>query len=159
MSQPPKTNNGAKNGTSITRVNVMPVNVTKSQAFPNLGITFFFFSGLEPKLTIFSGLEPKLTIFSGLKTKIKIFSYENSNLSGMLNTLMQLKRITNGDRHLALFVILRKKIVFLTLLESHFGLYMLLEPFEETKLLKLGSHLEKINCPAPSLVGLLRICF
>ena len=74
----------------------MPIYVTNSQAFPNLRKTLIFYGA-------------RIRV----ESQLRIFSSENCYLSGMLNKLMQLKRITNGGRRQAIFVIFRKK-TFLT---------------------------------------------
>ena len=56
-----------------------------------------------------------------------------SHLVGMLSKLMQLKCIA-----------------ILTAFGLNFASLKILESFERTKLLKFGSHLKDLSCPAPS---------
>ena len=53
----------------------------------------------------------------------------------MMNKLMQLKRITNGDRRRAIFVIFRKRNSFFNAICITF--YTSLKPLQKTKLLKI----------------------
>ena len=86
--QPPKTNNGDR---KWIKCNSRTRNASK-----------------RGKLLGLFQLEQNLK-YPGFELKQKIFLSENCNLLGVLNQLMKLKRITNGDCRQAVFVIFRKK--------------------------------------------------
>ena len=92
---------------------------------------------------------PTFQLKGGLNQKLNLLVQELSNLGGMLNKLMQLKRIhrrrsqSPGDfsdfsKNNNLFNSIW--ITFCTILE----------PFERTKLVKFKSRLKESNCLAPS---------
>ena len=95
------------------------------------------------KLAGLSLLVENLKFFRGLNQNLKFFSSENCNRSGVLDKLIQLKRITDGGHHQSIFVFFRKNSSLFNAIWITF--YTVLEPFEKTN---IRTSFERVKLPS-----------